>query len=249
MSTTAEIMLQKFEKMNDFQLLRFFDYFSNGVFGGLNVSLEEIMASMPAEQQLMPEVLAAQRLDNTLAGEAIPKAEAVQFARNMLSNWANTPSLSKLLEAALDQYRDTEQSADVILAIGAAISMVLLTFGQGNIQLQAFGISVNINRGISADKSEVSSAFHSIPITTQKILNKVKRSPVVDLMIEGRVKEALELLETTMTGEDKKYIYVLLARYQSWETHKEEGRFPDKYTETSEYNHIIYAITSLTPSA
>ncbi len=245
MPTSAHTLQAKLEKMNDFQLLRFFDYFSNEVFRGMDTSVGEIVGSMPSDQQLMPEMLAAQRLDDTLAGEAIPKAEAVQFARNLLHSWAETPPFSPLLETALDQYRDTEQSADVILAVGAAISMVLLTFGQGNLQLQAFGITISLNRGQLSEKSEVSRAFNTMPGTKQKLLDKSKPSLVRELLKHGEIIKALELLENTPGFEQKNEITLLQARYHQWEKSRDLNLHANEDAERKEYNRIIYAITCI----
>ena len=67
MQSNTDIILNRLEKMSDFQLLRFFDFFSNEVFKGLDTSLKDILAAMPAEQQLLPEILAIRTMDQDFA--------------------------------------------------------------------------------------------------------------------------------------------------------------------------------------
>ncbi len=203
------------------------------------------MGSMPVEQQLLPEILATQQLDNTLSGEAIPKVEAAQFARTMLHSWAETSPFSQLLETALNNYRDTEQSADVILAVGAAVSMVLLTFGHCNFQLQAFGMSISFNRSQTPEKSDLSQAFDTIPETKQKLLNKSKPSQVRELLKEGEIIKALELLENLPGFEQKKEVTLLHARYRQWEKAKMLNLHASEEAGQIEYNRIVYAITCI----
>lgn len=245
MSSTAHPLQARIEKMNDFQLLRFFDYFTNEVFRGLHTSLEEIMGSMPVDQQLLPEVLATQRLDDALSAQAIPKAEAARFARNTLHSWAETTPFSELLENALNQYRDTEQSADVILAVGAAVSMVLLTFGHCNFQLQAFGVSISFNRNQTPEKSDLSQAFNTLPETKQKLLSQSKPSLVTDLLKKGEIAKALELLENTPGFEQKNEITLLQSRYRQWEKAKMLNLHDSEDAAQKEYNRIVYAITCI----
>ena len=231
--------------MNDFQLLRFFDHFSNEIFRGLHNSLSEILATMPSDLQTTPELLAIRQLKPELAAEAMPREEAVAIARNLLQSWATDDTLAPLLEKAQAQYRDTEQSAMVILAIGAAVSMVLLSAGQSRFEVEAFGLKINFGGRTDKNDKDFSRTLHAMPATTQKLLQQRKPSPIIDLLCENKLPEALQLLENQAPAHLLQDVYLLKARYSNWVITSEEGRFLSAEAQLGAQNQIFAAIIDL----
>lgn len=242
MQSNTDIILNRLEKMSDFQLLRFFDFFSNEVFKGLDTSLKDILAAMPAEQQLLPEILAIRTMDQDFASSTISKVEAVHFARNLLNNWAKDPAYSVLLQTGLEQYKDTEQSADVILAIGAAVSMILLTIGQNNLQLHAFGVSITSKVTQPINKSQVSTVFNTLPETRDKIIKNSKHSPAIALLEKGMVEEALTFLFEHEKKDNLAEVLQLRTRFEQWKELRDNGGYSSVSEQNTEYNKITYSI-------
>jgi hypothetical protein len=242
MYQNAEPLLRKIAQMNDFQVLRFFDYFSNGVLNGLSNSLRELFASMPAAQQITPELLAIRQLGDTTAAEPMPTGEAAQTTRTLLESWAKDENLAPLLENALAQYRDTEQSALAILAIGTAVSMVLLSAGQARFQVEAFGVKISFGGKNGAAEKTLAQTLEVMPATTKRLLEKAKPSPIIQLLTENKVKAALDLLETSTPTAQLQDVYLLKARYSNWAATEEEGRFLSAEARIGEQNQIFAAI-------
>lgn len=243
MYQNAESLLRKIAQMNDFQLLRFFDYFSNGVMNGLGNTLQELFASIPAAQQTTPELLAIRQLGNdATAEEPMPAGEAAPAARTLLESWAKDETLAPLLENALAQYRDTEQSALAILAVGTAVSMVLLSAGQARFQVEAFGIKISFGGKKEASEKALAQTLEAMPATTKRLLDKAKPSPIIQLLTENKVKAALDLLEASVPAAQLQDIYLLKARYSNWALTEEEGRFLSAEARIGEQNQIFAAI-------
>ena len=236
--------IQRIESMNDFQILRFFEYFSTEIFNNTAVSVNELLSNLPAEVQLMPEILALIKLDDAVAGTAMKKQEAASLVRLLLLEWASDENLSKILTKALAQYKDTAQSVEVILALGAALSMVLMTLGKRDLQFQGFGVSVNILSPNSPDKTTVQNHFIPIPEATTKLLNNSVDNPILQLLRQNKVEEALNMLANSpkrpsLTTE----ITMLFSRYNTWRN--EKGLYASKDEEQRTYNRIVHDIIAV----
>jgi hypothetical protein len=232
---------QRIESMNDFQILRFFDYFSTEIFNHTAISIEKLLSNLPAEVQLMPEILALTKLDDTVAGTAMKKQEAASLVRLLLLEWAKDAHLSKILAKALENYKDTAQSVEVILAIGAALSMVLMTLGKRDLQFQGFGVTIKINSTKEPDKIAVQNHFNSIPEATSILLADNKNNPILQLLRQNKVEEALNQLENSPQGPSlTTEITLLMSRYNTWRGKK--GLYSSNDEEQRTYNILIHDI-------
>lgn len=116
----------RIEKMDDFQVVRFFEYFGQQVFEGSTASLEQIKNGIPESTRALP---AFQRLENLTEEETerlLDLSQSAPVARGMLLALADDERFAPLIEAALDSYSDTEMVAEVVLAVGFAVSLVLM---------------------------------------------------------------------------------------------------------------------------
>jgi hypothetical protein len=116
----------RIEQMNDFEVVRFFTYFSAQILGGATVSVEQVRAGVPADVRAAPgyaqiEELTAEQAEITLSPEI-----AAETARNVLLNIARDESLRPVLAQGLENYSDDEMVAETALAIGFVATMILV---------------------------------------------------------------------------------------------------------------------------
>lgn len=136
---------ERIQQMDDFQLLRFFEHFSKEIFGGLQNDLGEIQAGIPPDVQAIPEMDQLAEMDAARALQQLPKEQAVYYARSILVYWAADDQLSQILAAVLDNYKDDEMAAGVILAIGTALSMILVS-STANFKVKIGGFELSVDR-------------------------------------------------------------------------------------------------------
>jgi hypothetical protein len=235
---------QRLNGMNDFQVLRFFDYFSQQIFRGSPVELSDLMGSLPADAQLSPMMMATTKLDVATAGAALSKQESAQVSRLVLNYWAETNPFDALLATALSQYKETEQAADTILAVGTALSMVLFSLSQGGFQLSAFGMTVTLGQIASASSANLlQQVVDTMPQALQNVLALAPSGHITDLLRAGKLEEALQIL--TRQGSDSNAAMLLQSRYAQWKNDCDLGQYPDKNTEQREYLRILHAAISL----
>jgi hypothetical protein len=241
---TMNHVQQRLNAMNDFQVLRFFDFFSQQIFQGSQVELADLMGSLPASAQLSPLMMATTRLDDPTAGTVLTKQESAQVSRVVLQYWAENAPFDALLEAALSQYKETEQAADTILAVGAALSMVLFSLSQGGFQLSAFGMTVTLGQVASAKSAEfVQQVADTMPQALQNVLALAPSGQITDLLRAGKLEEALQRLVSQ--GNDSNAALHLQSRYAHWKNDRALGQHPSKDYEQREYLRILHAAISL----
>ncbi|MEP7128597.1 MAG: hypothetical protein ABI729_07005 [Chitinophagales bacterium] len=117
--------VQQIEAMDEFRLLRFFNYFSNILFNKVNADLEQIIDLMPGEIKNLPEMKVVVNQEAKYS-KPLEQKEAVDFARTSLRQMAQDDSMEPALAEAIKNYRDDEQPAGVILALGGAVSFIYL---------------------------------------------------------------------------------------------------------------------------
>jgi hypothetical protein len=129
------------EKMDDFQVVRFFEFFGQQVFEGSTASLDQIKDGIPDSTHALP---GFNRLENLTAEETehlLDLSESAGLARGILLNLADDERFAPLIEAALASYTDDEMVAEVVLAVGFAVSLVLMAATTG-FEGTVFGIKI-----------------------------------------------------------------------------------------------------------
>lgn len=131
----------RIEKMDDFQVVRFFEYFGEQVFEGSTASLDQIKDGVPEATRALP---AFQRLENLTEEETerlLDLSQSAGVARGMLLVLADDERFAPVIQAALDSYSDTEMVAEVVLAVGFAVSLVLMA-ATSELKGNVFGITL-----------------------------------------------------------------------------------------------------------
>jgi hypothetical protein len=91
------------------------------------VSLDTATAALPPELAADPDLKAMRAELDDRYHAALPPDVSVPLARSILEAAAANPALAPTLAVVLDTHRDTKQFALEALALGAAVSMVILT--------------------------------------------------------------------------------------------------------------------------
>lgn len=119
-------LLRRLRQLDDYQVLRFLQHFGHELVAGMKVSGDEVRAGVPAEIRGTPGFKTIADLPPNRKSRALKHREAVACARAILELYAQDAALAPALEKALDEYRDDALVADVILAAGFAVSMVII---------------------------------------------------------------------------------------------------------------------------
>ena len=162
--------IQQIEGMDDFRLLRFFNFFTNTLFNNVNTELEEITAQVPEGIKNMPELETVLKHEEQYY-KPIEQKEAIEFARTSFLEMANDENTEPALAEAIKNYRDPEQPAGVILALGAAVSFILL-LSTSKIKYQS-GKGWEINVGGNRDPKELESVTALIKELFKVIPNSI----------------------------------------------------------------------------
>jgi len=122
----ADDLKQRITSLDDYRLLRFFRHLSDGILDGLKMDRQALLNAVP-DSSKTGALAAVLDLPAQQANAALGSNAAVECARGLLLLWADQPASREALRSSLDTYRDDEMVADVILQIGLAATMILLT--------------------------------------------------------------------------------------------------------------------------
>ena len=114
---------ERIDQLDDFTLMNFYNHFTASLIEKLNADLPTIVGSIPESIRTLPEVDGMLQAD---MGEVVETTEAITFARQSLSFWANDPQLAPVLDEMLTNYRDNTAGAGVLLELSGAVSMILI---------------------------------------------------------------------------------------------------------------------------
>jgi hypothetical protein len=119
-------VIEKLSKLDDYQIVRFFDHFSRQVFNGLDVDMNTILDGIPESVKELNGFSELTRLSPEQKNKKMDVSVSAPVARSILLILAEDRQFGKLLQEALAGFKDDEMVADIILAVGAAVSMILV---------------------------------------------------------------------------------------------------------------------------
>jgi len=119
-------LVDRLNRLDDFQVVRFFNHFSQQLFEGMDVTKEQVLSGIPPSIRELPGFSRIESLSPEERKAQLESSESVAIARSILVNLAQDATFSPLVERALDTYKDDKLFAGAILAIGAAASMILV---------------------------------------------------------------------------------------------------------------------------
>lgn len=117
--------LQKIKNMDDFQVLRFFNNLNNSISQQVDVDADQLLEMLPPELQEMDDMQIILKLEEEYDA-LIDQRNAADFARASLIMMAENEASEQAIAEALENYQDNEMAAATILALGGAVSFILL---------------------------------------------------------------------------------------------------------------------------
>lgn len=123
---TTPSVLERIVSMDDFQVVRFFQYWSSNLCDGAITEYETIVDGIPAEIGGSAEFVAIRNLSPEQSVAPLRPADSVRLARALLERLAQTPELAPSIQTALDFFDDDKLVVDVILALGLVASVLLI---------------------------------------------------------------------------------------------------------------------------
>lgn len=121
-----EELVRRLETLDDFQAVRLLEYFSNQLLEGLETPYEEVKAGLPDDFREGGPVAVFETLSAVERSDRLTPEASVQAARALLRILAEDEALAPALQEAMDTYRDDKMMALEILAVGTAVSMVIV---------------------------------------------------------------------------------------------------------------------------
>ncbi len=119
-------LIDKINAMDGFQVVRFYNHFSKQLFEGLEITKEQVWSGIPQSIRDIPQLAHLKDLSKEERITQLKPEQAALIARSTLIGYAEDETFSPLIQNACDSYEDNTMCGGLILAVGAAASMMLL---------------------------------------------------------------------------------------------------------------------------
>lgn len=165
----TEALSKRIQDLDDFRVMRFYEHFAQTLFDGLDVDTDELLAQVPEELRMSPELAPLVNLTGPGRRNALKFDDAALCARETLLTLAKHPGFEAALAQALDEYRDDAMVADIILAVGMAASMIIVAattsircrYANGKFEFE-FGKTVASPKMVTSIVSSLASPAHKV---------------------------------------------------------------------------------------
>lgn len=116
----------RLQSMDDFQIVRFFQFFAQSLCDGAQAGSDALLAAVPAEIRSRPDFAAVVQVDEQQAETLLNPAEAARAARAVLLPLARDHATAPIVSRALADFRDEKLAVDVVIAFGLVASVLLI---------------------------------------------------------------------------------------------------------------------------
>lgn len=117
---------ERLQAMDDFQIVRFFQFFAQSLCEGARVDSDALLAFVPREISSAPDFAGVVQLDDEQAERLLNPAEAAGAARAVLLPLARDPATAPIVSRGLAEFRDDKLAVDVVIAFGLVASVLLI---------------------------------------------------------------------------------------------------------------------------
>ncbi len=170
----AQTTLEKLNSMDDFQILRFFNHLNNSLTQQLKDDADKVMQQAPDQVLESEEMQKLLQVQDEFATQ-LDQQDAAKFARQALGFMATDPNSEQALAESLANYKDNEMAVGAILALGGAVSFILLLSTSKLTYKKGEGWELNL--GGNRDPQEikgvtnlVKTLFNVIPDSVMKLM-------------------------------------------------------------------------------
>jgi hypothetical protein len=118
--------LEKVKALDDFKALRLFRHIEMEMVQKAKADLPDIIDNLPDAVKNMPEMRQLDQVSEEKFVEPLQQEFAVKIARQSLELMAKNPDTVDYLKDKLENWNDNEMVAGTILALGGALSAVMI---------------------------------------------------------------------------------------------------------------------------
>jgi hypothetical protein len=119
-------IVDRLQAMDDFQIVRFFQFFSQSLVESAKVDSDTLLAAVPSEVRSAPGFAGVVNADEAQAERLLNPAEAARAARAVLLPLARDPATAPIVRNGLAEFRDDKLAVDVVIAFGVVASVLLI---------------------------------------------------------------------------------------------------------------------------
>jgi hypothetical protein len=116
----------RIDELDDRKAIRVLEFYAARIFEGMQTSPQAMLNGIPQEFKERAPFERALELSGRERARPLPEAESAVLARELLHGFARDPAFAPSLAKALDEYHDDRLLAGAILAIGVAVSMIIV---------------------------------------------------------------------------------------------------------------------------
>ncbi len=132
--------LEKVKQLDDFKALRLFGHIEAELIQSMTVDPETLISQLPSEIKEMDGIQQLMQVEEEKFEEVVQNKVAVDVARKSLEWMAGNSGMEGYLADKLEHWKDKEMVAGSILAVGAALSTVMI--------ISTFKISYDKEQGL-----------------------------------------------------------------------------------------------------
>lgn len=119
-------LLKRIDELDDRKTIRVIEFYAARVFEGMKTSPEELLAGIPGELKARAPFERVLEMSGKERAYPLLEADSAVLARELLRGFARDPAFAPSLEEALDEYQDDKLLVGEILALGVAVSMIIV---------------------------------------------------------------------------------------------------------------------------
>lgn len=122
----TENLLKRIDELDNRKAIRALEFYSARVFEGMKSSPEETLDGVPKEFKNRAPFERVLEMSSKERARPLSEAESAALTRELLYVFARDPIFAPSLAEALDEYQDDKLLVGEILAIGVAVSMIVV---------------------------------------------------------------------------------------------------------------------------
>lgn len=122
----TELLRKRIDELNDRKAIRVLEFYSARVFEGVETSPKKMLDGIPNKFKDRAPFERVLKMSGKERARPLPEAESAVLARALLHVFAQDPAFAPSLAKALDDYQDDNLLAGAILALGVAVSMIIV---------------------------------------------------------------------------------------------------------------------------
>jgi hypothetical protein len=122
----SEGLIKRIDELDDRKAIRILEFYSKRLLEGIETAPEEMLAGIPEEFKDRAPFESILKMSGKERAKRLPEAESVLLARELLRGFARDPVFAPSLSKTLDEYQDDTLIVGELLAIGLAVSMIIV---------------------------------------------------------------------------------------------------------------------------